>query len=1644
MADTQLAQPVADPDDDDGHSALAREDGMELSDFVQVPETQYQEVSSFHIVPTKTGDDEAVDETQVDDERPRTAGTSHSGTTDFENTKDGAILAALTVPHGSKQGSLTDTSNDIGSWLARSALASEVTPNTEFSFTKANHKPLDFSGNRKGPVAAPATAAPETAYGPLETGTTPTKGTLTAAEPDQDDIQQSLLQHAGDNKEKKRKKKKRRRYATAPTEPTEQYALAEPIEPATAPPTIDTIDGANNDDQIDLVDPYGLDQEYQDQPRPVMPTKQIGNEQMEARASSPHTQLHNDLQAAAFEHDQYPGVVDDVQAFQSGEWVDQAQPEAPEAEPLTPPRNRQRLGHPQQAGISTTVAQADHPQRASNRPTTNRVTKRKSKAGRRATAPAPAETLHSDQSTSDVNDYLQILAYKVQQKHQSSSTRLAVEREAMQAELQQIFDSKQSLQEELDAVEQQKISLVAVVEQQKTKVAAYEAKMNRFKTFVDGLGNDVDALKKEAGTTRRKGEQLAREGDDRKAEQTVLFEQLSTCADKSAQLKDQALRACHDAQAELQAAHLQNHYLEQQLSERVGLLAEERDRRSQLERQLATAASSSDETVVRALKSNSDAVLDKLFEIHAAIEDAEDGKQTTEMIEKALAAVQALTSQHSANADDLASAKNMIESLSESVNGFFEATNATRDSEHPDAGAIQAHLDDALKGLRADLSQREDLIRQDAMHREAIHGLQDKLKASSLQATEATSRLSATQTQKDLLKEQNASLQAKLTALQTKSSPAENAHMHLSEVKAELDVKNEALESSRTDLSGKIEELRTLAAANANLQDQMQMLQRRLEEVQNQVVDLAPERAELESKFKAQLEKEQREMADHSRRTYIKDKMENDNKLRQATCSKDNLQKQIQPLKEELAGTKAKLEELQGLSSKYTNDMEVRFREKQGLVLAKQQEVETLQASLKELEVHLKGDASLKSQYDALSTQHHALSTKVSAEKAKYQELVRERATVAKQAEDTQHALEESQSAEEEAKAELEKHRAESVTALEDVEHQLTEAKEVADRAEAGVEHYKQSCKDAIAKAEKQGEKNLEALQESLKEAKAALEKQEVSSKKFRAEIDEAWRLEQEETRDASTKAKTDVAEAQTQRDEALAESERLRTELANMASKQAEALRPQLQQHHVQQQPSSKGSTVSATRPRVPMLREGITPTASNKENEPPKPRKKVDRNANAIMETGPVPVPEVLRRPESRAKDVAQNQANARGPVVEESQPRGITPAPYTGIGDDHRKESHKPTLFGMFSDSDDMLDAASMRPKLAQMVEETQFDDRFPSFAAFNNSMTSSHAARSKPPSSVFSVPSLCGAGHKAHTVHQSTTSEEQRKNHDAEAAQKAFNEFVVYDDSQQLNDSSSTHHREARLVLQDSLSLSQADKDKYTFRKTYPVPNSASKMVHREEQDAQGTKRRRSDRSNTATSRGDAVYTPKIRGEGRDAASSMQPPNAAQKPAMHSSSPDFIHTAASARKTNTYHTPVGSGSAKRRLSRTNSGPTADPRLARREAPAAPKRKAENYIVEGYEHERKKRLTKGSTAAPADASRYSLRASTHQPSISDLPSMPSMSGRSGSSQPHAAGPNSRMLTLAGGSSRGSQGHKKMSKTKEYSARFAQELSR
>ena len=1437
----------------------------------------------------------------------------------------------------------------------------------------------------------------------------------------------------------KKRKKMKRRYGTAPIEPIQDSISVDSAKPESS--GLVKLEYGDNDEVADLR--HEIVPKPQPEFRPRTPTHFPNAVESEKHSNSPHSQLQGDLEAAVQEPLYSPNVRPPPQQPCQAK----LNSKVPPIEPLSPVMHSQGKPHTVHHGGANEnyVDTALH--HIADRAPTPRVSKTKSKASRRAKAP----TVSQDQASSDISDYMQIIAYKIRQNEEIASAKFATEHERLEAKLQQTLEAKQALEEELNEALQLKDGLAASLDKQRVTVKTYESRLSRFKIFIDGLGNDVDALKKDANAARRKGEQLTQEGEDHKAERDALSNQLNVCAERSAQLKDEALKACQETQSELQAAILHRNYLDQQLSEKVGLLAEERDRRSHLERQL-TSTANSDQTPFRRLKSDSDTMFDKLYEIHAALEESQSTAQTSDLLEKTLAAVQAVNSQTIATADDIISVKALLETLSEryaqkmpflanhadsgdSLTDRLDQSLATREGGQIVASTFQTHLDNALRDLKEDLSNREKLIQQDASHREAATSLHEKLKASNVRIADYDSQISAARAKERQLQEQNAILQAKATASQSKLLPADDAHVLFSEAKAELNLKIQALESTNADLASKSEEVGRLSTANADLQDQIRTLHNQLTEVKNNLVDLASERRLFERNAQADVERVRKEMSEHTERFQTELQTNASNDLKKLSSERHRLEKQLKALTVELTACKSQLQELQKGSSTGNANREREIRRLSDLTQSQKQEIESLQASLNGIRNSLKDRASVEEENSALSAQ-------LSTEKTKLQYTLGEKSALLNQIQDVQLSSEAAQLSEGKLKVAFEEYRTDKDMALKALEEDLVKAKEAAERSEAGLEHFKGTCKKAVDDENKKTERQAKALNERLSEALAELQKGKQADEEFRAEVERSWQHEQQAFEDRSNEFQCKIAAAEVQRDEAMADNERLREELQKAMNEERTELLEQLDQaqrladsgeEKLRSRHGSSGNNADASsRPRVPSFSEleGITPSASIDSTAPTKPRKNVDRHSNATMDSGPVPVPEELR-PESRRTGSAMNSKEVRGPVVEESQ---FVSDPF---GENSGSLAPEPNPLTTLSDNNGELNIdGTESERRRKTVDETHSEQGLPSFAAFNISMATSERLPSKVASSTFLVPSLRESQSNGASGIIYRTPAKSRSAYVSSNAQRPPDDFSIYEDSQGTTWSPRLEDQEARRHLRDSPSRGQAEKDKYTFQKSFPNPNSASKIVHPCRIDPSNSRHRDSGSHRSDRSTGRGLRISGVRGEGRyTPARDARPSGTGQGIPANSSSPDFVQTT-SAHKMSTY-LPNGGSSGKRRLSRTNSRPTADPRLAGRNRPPAPKRKLEGYIVEDYEHERKKRLNSGSNRT--EPNRFILR-SHAQTTINDLPRVPTIPAGPSTSRrsPTTSTSQSRMRTLAGGSSRATRGVKKMSKSKleSYSA--------
>ena len=451
-----------------------------------------------------------------------------------------------------------------------------------------------------------------------------------------------------DNAGTQRKKTKKRRYYTAPSEqhqlntssaPPRPSALAEMPDKSKYPEVVESAE--NKTDFEHAVE-----------------------DNVEGRSLSPlHAQTeHVDQISTTAQHDGLKDDADVLEVLPPGSATDISSKTLSHAQ-LREPGGSPESFRPQNSDHDShnTIERATH--YVSDQSTSVRVRKRKAKKPRNA-APGLLHQAPASELSSDVNDYVQILAYKIRQHEQHASASVAAERENHAVELQHIGDAKQVLQDELDDVVREKDNLSAAIDDQKRTIGTYGEKVNKFKRYITGLGKDFDALREEANTTRAKCEKLTDEARNYKEERKALFDQLNTCTQASAQLKEQTLETCQQSQSQLNELAHHNKYLELRLHEKVGMLTEERDRRAQLEQQLAKNGASS-EDMLRAITSSNSAILEKLYEVQESFQQGKENEEATDMLQKAFAAVQALSSETTVTMEDVSTVKGLVETANE-------------------------------------------------------------------------------------------------------------------------------------------------------------------------------------------------------------------------------------------------------------------------------------------------------------------------------------------------------------------------------------------------------------------------------------------------------------------------------------------------------------------------------------------------------------------------------------------------------------------------------------------------------------------------------------------------------------------------------------------------------------------------------------------------------------------------------------------------------------------------------------------------------------------------------------------------------------------------------------------------------------------
>lgn len=294
----------------------------------------------------------------------------------------------------------------------------------------------------------------------------------------------------------------------------------------------------------------------------------------------------------------------------------------------------------------------------------------KSARGSRSALPAKRKADEISETNSilgldqDTHDLVANFAQAINRSSKAKLKELSRDNEKLQDDLQQAQNEQQVLQGQIGSLQQEKLDISEVVAKQKAKISAFEVRAGKFKTYIEGLGHDLNALRRQGNDDHRRGEELADETRINHGLLDDLTKRLSTGSEEAARIRAQALKALHDASSELKAVKARCAHFEERANTSSNLLAEEKALRSQLQSQL-TSSNNAKEAVLEEIKSNNVSVLNKLSAVQEDLAKTESHETVVKMLENALTTVQDLSTQQESATTNVNSVKEAVDALGE-------------------------------------------------------------------------------------------------------------------------------------------------------------------------------------------------------------------------------------------------------------------------------------------------------------------------------------------------------------------------------------------------------------------------------------------------------------------------------------------------------------------------------------------------------------------------------------------------------------------------------------------------------------------------------------------------------------------------------------------------------------------------------------------------------------------------------------------------------------------------------------------------------------------------------------------------------------------------------------------------------------------
>nr|POF20123.1 hypothetical protein CFP56_71745 [Quercus suber] len=905
-------------------------------------------------------------------------------------------------------------------------------------------------------------------------------------------------------------------------------------------------------------------------------------------------------------------------------------------------------------------------------------------------------------------DYLDLAVFEADQKVTEMEAQIRAMQQNYQNELASISNDKDVLQGRLMRSEEQMEMLNVTIKENARKQEEREVKVVRLKKFIDGLSNDFNSMRKGATAINDRIEEVAKECSNREQVQVDLSRIVSNCAEQTTKVKNRTLQTLQEARIEIDEYRVKNRYLEQQLSERVGLLAEERDRRSQLERQLVSASSAANE-VHRSIALHHEKELDELVLVQARIEQHQDSSaKLAEKIQDTMALIQGLNTQESSNLHDLISIRSNIECLSQSMACVMEAVKKPPEELTVSATSLHELVENGLqdlKGLKNSIETRDADFKQISQLQVIIAELNEKLKTSDVRVAECETELQHARKIDAELKDNNSALQTKLTCLQDGMLSHKDDVEQLRRAKAELHINVHALENLKADSKVQAEHLRLAKAENLSFQTQINALRTQIQEAEITTAAHDYRVEQLQQKHAADQESLRKNLELQEAQFITQRLAEKDNEIKRITTERDSVAKDLQHMDGLRTEIQHKLVEVR---QQMDSEKDSEIKTLSLLVESQKTEIERLRYLLPDPEKPTDGELSKPVQRDI-----QELCCQQATQTEEAQEKLKEHTLLQKRVEGLQDELSQARTRNDAAEAEFQTER---------------------DEHKAGLQQLRDSCQQTVREENIKVQQQIVALQDALASAQDELQAEIQKNQEFRADVEASWEIELQAHREQIASIKLQAAQESGPGETGPFTKEHLREKQDQLKETDQQDLAGETRFRWPEKQ-LQRQSPVPATEANM----SGLTPSNTAPDNAPHRPKKKVDSCDRNAMNSVPFSFPQ-LQRPGPQTNLKSQDT----GPDVSPLSTEASQPVEQSTAWVAETQENTGPLAKTASSENSASchLDERATAIASAEVAEETQAVD-LPSFASFTAMVDLTNVPRSSSSLSGITVPSTGSA-------------------------------------------------------------------------------------------------------------------------------------------------------------------------------------------------------------------------------------------------------------------------------------------------------------